>query len=347
MTPAPGASPARRALAVVRRGTAQFGSLLLALLLALGFMQYYQPRAALARAPFGPESSLLPRAEPAARAFGRSGAVHVRFALPGERVDYPLDLGADPAELAYGWVSLTDTTWVDSVRALGGGQLTAPAEPGFYRLALARGAARRIVDGVTVAVLVPFEAKRGTTLDGYRIGTFLAERLGGHAERPLGFVKVTPEAADVPVTAHLRVGDFLTRDAQTQWPRYAAISPRVLDKIELVVAEVARMRGDTVGAPRVGVSVHSGFRTPLYNRAVPRAARDSRHQYGDAIDVAIDANGDGRLTASDTRLVAMAVERVEAAHPDLAGGMGIYTGRRYRQPYVHIDTRGTKARWRG
>jgi uncharacterized protein YcbK (DUF882 family) len=242
-----------------------------------------------------------------------------------------------------------DTADVDSLRALGGAGLTAPAEPGFYRLALVRGAVRRIVDGVTLAVLVPFEAKRGPTLDGYRIGTFLAERLGGGAERPLGFVKVTPEAADVPVTAHLRVGDFLTRDAQTQWPRYAAINPRVLDKVELVLAEVARMRGDSArgDSTPLGLNVHSGFRTPIYNRTVPRAARDSRHQYGDAIDIAIDANGDGRLTASDTRLVAQAVDHVEEEYPDLTGGMGIYTSRRYSQPYVHIDTRGTRARWRG
>jgi hypothetical protein len=38
---------------------------------------------------------------------------------------------------------------------------------------------------------------------------------------------------------------------------------------------------------------------------------------------------------------------VEQSHPELAGGLGIYVSARYRQPYVHIDTRGTRARWRG
>jgi uncharacterized protein YcbK (DUF882 family) len=80
---------------------------------------------------------------------------------------------------------------------------------------------------------------------------------------------------------------------------------------------------------------------------VPLAATDSRHQYGDAVDVAIDANGDGRINARDARLVAAAVDSVEAQFPELVGGVGVYTSSRYHQPYVHIDVRGNRVRWRG
>ena len=31
----------------------------------------------------------------------------------------------------------------------------------------------------------------------------------------------------------------------------------------------------------------------------------------------------------------------------LVGGLGIYTSRRYRTPYLHIDVRGKRSRWRG
>jgi hypothetical protein len=50
---------------------------------------------------------------------------------------------------------------------------------------------------------------------------------------------------------------------------------------------------------------------------------------------------------TDELLVMLAVERVEEAHPDLVGGLGLYTSRRYRTPYVHIDVRGTRTRWTG
>lgn len=350
-------SPARARLGRIRRAfgpvlgrdLARAGTFLIALVCALGFVGGYRPeRQAAVQAPFAVGSVLVPPAQPAPSAFGRSGAVQMRFALPNGRVDFPLAVEGEPDSLAYEWLRLDDGAVASAQLPLGGDSLTAPPEPGFYQLALVRGAVRRIVEGLTVSVLVPFEAKQGQELDGYRLGTFVAERSRTRREElPAGFVKVTAAAADVPLTKHLRVADFLVRDGQPQWPRYTAINPRVLDKVELVVAELTRMRGGDAERVSVMLDVHSGFRSPFYNRTVPRAARDSRHQYGDAIDVAIDANGDGRLTSSDTRLVAQAVERVEVEHPDLVGGMGIYTSRRYNQPYVHIDARGSRARWRG
>jgi uncharacterized protein YcbK (DUF882 family) len=77
---------------------------------------------------------------------------------------------------------------------------------------------------------------------------------------------------------------------------------------------------------------------------VQSAARDSRHQLGDAIDLAVDANRDGYVNSKDAKLLTMAVDIVERTHPDLVGGMGVYSRTR---PYVHIDARGTKVRWRG
>lgn len=336
-----------RLRATLKREGARWGTFVLALLGAAGVVQYYRPPATIGVAPFAAAGrSPLPRAEPALNAFGKSGAVQMRFALPGEVVHYPLQVRENPSELLYAWVRVADGAAADTARALTGAPIKAPSEPGFYQLALEKGGLRSVLQGVTVAVLVPFEEKRGSDIEGYRIGTFLAERLGsGENERPAGFVKVTEGDAELPITKHLRLGDFLTRDGQTQWPRYAAISPRVLDKLELVVASIAELRGGDARV-RVQLNVHSAFRTPAYNR-YNRFSRDSRHQYGDAIDVAIDANGDGRLSASDTKLVAQAVDRVEEEHPELMGGMGVYTSEKYNQPYVHIDARGKKARWRG
>jgi uncharacterized protein YcbK (DUF882 family) len=149
------------------------------------------------------------------------------------------------------------------------------------------------------------------------------------------------------VSRHFRLGDFITHDAQAEvWPKYVALNPRLLDKLELVVAQVAKARGispDSLAA----LDVHSGFRTPAHNAQVRRSARDSRHQYGDAADIVIDADGDGRITRADSKLIANAVDSVEEAHPDLVGGLGVYTSDRYRTPYVHIDARGHRSRWRG
>ena len=303
------------------------------------------PRGALATAASA-AASLLPGAKPAKSVFGKSGGVLVRFALPGQGVELPLEYAGDRRELRYQWVKVSDSSAADVARAFSGSHLATPHRPGFYRLVLQRGDERRVIDDVTLAVLVPFSHKTGPTLNGYRIGTYVAEKLGtGRAERPVGFVQIDRDVADLHITAHLRLSDFITRDGQTQWPRYAVVSPRLLEKLELVMNEITKLRGG--GRVHVAIDVNSGFRTPLHNGRVQGSADDSRHQYGDAADVTIDADGDGRYTSFDARIVAVAVEQVERKNPELVGGLGLYTSPRYRTSYVHIDARGRKARWRG
>ncbi len=337
----------RRGLRGPGRRSANWVTLVLSSVSALAVIAFYQPPRASPRvvAPLSRTMS-FPATRPSVNAFGTSGEVRVQIALPGQLVEYPLEVSGDPSELGYQWVRMADSLPADSVRPLGGATVLAPPAPGFYRLAIVRGAERRVVDELTLAVLVPFSQKLEGQLNGYRIGTYLAERLGARqAERPTGFVEVASTNADLPLTKHFKLSDFITHDDQQSWPRYAAISPKLLDKLELVISELARQRADS-GQVGLSVSVHSGFRTPSWN-LINRFAGDSRHQYGDAADVAIDANGDGRYTIADSRLVGLAVDVVERNHPELIGGFGLYSGPRYRTPYVHIDARGTRARWRG
>jgi hypothetical protein len=314
----------------------------------LGALQFKSPAGAFAAKPFASFlSKALPIAAPSASAFGQSGGVLLKFALPGQNLEYPLDVHGDPTELQYSWVRLGDSMMVDAGRPLDGASVQAPQKPGFYRLALVRDEHKRVVQGLTVAVLVPFKEKEGAMLNGYRIGTYLAERIEGNQEPPEGFLEITEKDVDLPISKHLKVGDFLNHDSQDTWPRYAAVSPRLLDKLELVISELARWHGGTSDDVRLALDVHSGFRAPDHNRRIARAARDSQHQYGDAADVAIDANGDGQYTSVDSRMVGLAVEIVELKHPDLVGGLGIYTSGHTRTTYVHIDARGKRARWRG
>jgi len=78
--------------------------------------------------------------------------------------------------------------------------------------------------------------------------------------------------------------------------------------------------------------------------------------YGDAADVFVDNDGDGwmddlnrdgRVNLRDARVMQDAVDRVEAAHPALVGGSGVYVATSGHGPFIHIDTRGYPARWVG
>jgi hypothetical protein len=135
------------------------------------------------------------------------------------------------------------------------------------------------------------------------------------------------------------------------WPKYLVLDTKLIDKLELVIDDLVSHGYDVRH-----LSVMSGFRTPQYNRrGVGRGRADaSRHQYGDAADVFVDNNRDGRMDdlnrdgrvdTRDARILVSAVDRVEANHPGLIGGAGVYGATRAHGPFTHIDARGTRARW--
>jgi hypothetical protein len=315
----------------------------------IGALQFVHPPRLAGTSPFAAADARL-TAGASLNAFGASRQVRLRFALPGDSVEFPLEVSGDLSDLEYAWVPARDTVAADPPRTVDGSSFVTPSRPGFYRLAVIRGAEKHIIQEPLLAVMVPFREKVGAKLNGYRIGTYLAERFG-HRDHPAGFLEVGLRDVDLKVSKHLRLGDFLTHDQQEDvWPKYVALNPRLLDKLELVLGKIgggARLTETDGEDSDVAFDVHSGFRTPAHNAGVWRAARDSRHQYGDAADVAIDADGDGRVTLRDELLVARAVDQVEDEYPDLVGGLGLYTSRHYRTPYVHIDARGKRSRWKG
>lgn len=226
--------------------------------------------------------------------------------------------------------------------------------PGVYPLPLA-GEARPF----TFVSMRPFSDKVNGRIGRYHIGFWPGEarRRAALASAPrkalpAGFIEVTADNQFTAVSEHFRLADFLTHDQGAVWPKYLVLQERLLDKLELVLEEL-RARGARVER----LHVMSGFRTPQYNRQGVGAggrASDSRHQYGDAADVyavvdgrdwMADLNGDGRGDMRDARLLAQAAESVEARHPELAGGIGIYPPTSAHGPFVHIDARGVATRW--
>ena len=53
------------------------------------------------------------------------------------------------------------------------------------------------------------------------------------------------------------------------------------------------------------------------------------------------------LAACYHNSLALAFERVEAANPELIGGAGVYVACCGHGPFIHIDSRGYRARWTG
>ena len=232
----------------------------------------------------------------------------------------------------------------------------APSQSGVWQLAIRVGNALKPLTDLSVITLTPFSEKRKGRIGLYYIGNWPTERGRKRAGyvTPSGFIEVTQENQDTPVSDHFVLSDFLTHDQANVWPKYLVLDMRLVDKLELVLSDL-EARGIRVD----GARVMSGFRTPQYNAGGgdPRGrASFSRHMYGDAADIFIDSDGNGqmddlnrdrRVNIRDSEVILGAVDRVERAHPGLVGGAGVYRATAGHGPFIHIDVRGFRARWIG
>lgn len=210
-------------------------------------------------------------------------------------------------------------------------------------------------ESLVVVSLEPFGPSNSAQLAGYRVGHWPSSGLASRDARysaPSGFIAVTRENASTLVSKHFRLRDFLTHDQQDVWPKVLVLRVDLLDKLELVAARL------TSRGMNSSLHIMSGFRTPQYNAqgvgSKGGRASASRHIYGDAADVFVDEDGDGRMddldgdgrvTIADAHVLLAVAEDVEASHPDLVGGLSAYAATAAHGPFVHIDTRGTRARW--
>jgi uncharacterized protein YcbK (DUF882 family) len=278
---------------------------------------------------------------------GASGKLRVQVRPAGA----PIDTGALPegAELRAQQTESEQST-------------TAP-RAGIWRLAVAVGSAIKPITDLNLISMRPLTDKQNGRVGLYYIGNWPGEKGKVSAPRkapvdryrpPRGFIEVNQQNADTRVSEHFTLRDFLTHDQASVWPKFLVLEMRNVDKLELVLADL-QARGYDART----LHVMSGFRTPQYNVGggdPSGRAGLSRHMYGDAADIFIDSNKDGvmddlnhdgRITIADSRVVQQAVDRVEAAHPELVGGAGVYPAAAGHGPFIHIDTRGYRARWVG
>ncbi len=281
---------------------------------------------------------------------GQSGAVNVAVMRPGEQIELPPGADTLPPGAS---IVLQPAEGTPGAAAPAGG--AAPSQPGIWNVVLKMRDALRPATDVSVITLVPLSEKRSGRIGSYRIGAWPFERGGASKpvyEPPAGLVRVTPENQDLWISEHVQLKDFLTKGQQGVWPKYVALQPRVLDKVELTIQELGRM-----GYPVKNIFVVSAFRTPSYNEGGGNPAgrgKLSRHMYGDAMDIAIDNDNDGRMddinrdgsvNFADVQMLGRAAERVEKKYPSMIGGIGVYTPTGAHSGFVHLDTRGFRARW--
>lgn len=253
--------------------------------------------------------------------------------------------------------------------------------------------ARRADGGETVQVarraelraLTPVSSQAMTSgvLDGYPIGEYLdpnAPKVKEAYGIESDWFETYPDRYAVPAWYYkitrdlksLRISPNLTLDLWTidfPWmslgmPQYVALDMHLVWKLEDVLT---LMRAD--GYAVTTFKPIYGFRPPAFNLGKIASEIDttlkvpfSQHQYGRALDVIVDENGDnmmddlngdGVIDIHDASVVMHYVNILDRQYRaegrmEMVGGAGLYTHHDFLEreqavgqtPYIHIDTRG-------
>ena len=163
---------------------------------------------------------------------GASGAIQVVIEDPGDTLRLP---DAVPPEAAIAYVPRQDQP--DTLTAISGRER--PARPGIWNVLVGIKGAIRQVPSLSVVTQVPATELRGGRIGEYRIGEWPVGQ--GAYSAPRGFIQVTPENMNTPVSTHFELKDFLTKGQEGVWPKYVVLSTRLLDKLELTIQELELM----------------------------------------------------------------------------------------------------------
>lgn len=243
-------------------------------------------------------------------------------------------------------------------RPNGGWQWQAPEQPGAYQLRVlptddtTASNLTGLIITLNVFVMYPASAVEDGKINGFRIDAYPDKPLRGNPIYlpPKGYIEVTEATGKLKVAPHFRLREFVAKQAGG-YPKYVVLQERLLLKLEMILERL-----QAAGYSADSMVVMSGYRTPFYNQSIGNV-QYSRHKWGGAADVFIDEspkdglmddlNGDGTIDIEDARVIVDLIEGIsdDAWYQPMVGGLGLYGTKPHRGPFVHVDVRGTKARW--
>lgn len=259
------------------------------------------------------------------------------YVLPNERVE--LAAAATDATASAGRLTrVGDGAW----------RWVAPAQAGVAMLRFSDG---RDEIRINAVVLHPASATTDGRLFDYRIGDYPAPLNGDSVyAAPDGYIELTAELLALELSPHFTLGQFPSKQS-TALPKYLVLRESLLLKLELLLERL-----NEAGIDADSLTVMSGFRTPMYNRAIGNG-QHSRHIYGGAADIYVDVaprdevmddlNQDGRFDYRDAQWLYRLADELFARpeHAGLRGGLGVYRSTSAHGPFLHVDARGRRARW--
>ncbi len=273
------------------------------------------------------------------------------FVLPKEKINF--EIMSDDGNEKFSITSTSGNVIRPSKRASDRMcQWQAPDNNGHYPIIIKSETSKEVMT-LLFFVQVPYTSVKGKKeLNHYRIGSYPRIPLKNLSvyKPPRGFVEVTPENADVQISPHFKLSQFLCKQ-NGGFPKYMVLRTKLLLKLELILEQI-----NNHGYRCDSFYVLSGYRTPYYNKEIGNV-KYSRHVWGGAADIFIDENpkddcmddlnNDGSIDWKDAEVIYNIIDGLygKSFYDMFVGGLGWYHKTPSHCPFVHVDARGTRARW--
>jgi hypothetical protein len=228
----------------------------------------------------------------------------------------------------------------------------APAQKGLYPLIINQDGSSESIT-LNVFVMIPSKELKGEYLNCYRIGEYPKVALKNMQiyKPPKGFIEVSKELEGTLISPHFKLNQFLCKQ-ECDSSRYLVLEERLILKLELILEKV-----NEKGYACNTFHIMSGYRTPHYNQSIGNV-KYSRHCWGGAADIFIDENPkdnmmddlnkDGKIDLKDAKVLYDIIDEMYSKpwYEIFVGGLGKYKKTASHGPFVHVDVRGYRARWR-
>lgn len=227
--------------------------------------------------------------------------------------------------------------------------IKAPAEKGLYKLLIASEPSDSML--INVFIKESLSKMKGEFLNGYRIGKYPEKPLNDNPvyAKPKGLIEVTESNQSTKISPNFTLSDFVCKQ-EGKFPKYVLIRSRLLLKLEYIHG---LLRSKDISLTKF--KFISAYRTPFYNKSIGNV-KNSRHIYGGAADIYIDEdnngrmddlNKDGKLDQNDAEYLYKLIDEqhTKGEYKEYIGGLGKYKRTSSHPAFIHIDTRGFKARW--
>lgn len=214
-------------------------------------------------------------------------------------------------------------------------------------------------------VQYPFDREGVGAIDNYPIGIYPNEESSGVPSSvqshlaaytpPEHFVRIGKDERDIRISPHFKLGEFRSPYNEND-PTFVAISPRLITRLEAL-----REALTTSKLPEPRLVILRAYISPNEKNMLERKklslSEFTRHLYGDAVAIIVDAdadgrmddlNGDGAINVKDADALARSVEET-ARSCRIFGGVGTYAGATDPllpdTPFVTFDCRGWAVRY--